>query len=124
MANILLVDDDAAVRKTVRLLLERATHTVVEAADGRGALSCLGTAHFDLVVTDLNMPEMDGIEVLMALRARGVGVPVVAISGGGRMPKELLLKSAGALGAVTTLAKPFALSELRSAVEEALASRA
>lgn len=124
MANILLVDDDAAVRKTVRLLLERANHLVVEAADGRGALSCLETAQFDLVVTDLNMPEMDGIEVLMALRARGVHVPVVAISGGGRMPKELLLKSAGALGAVTTLAKPFALSELRRVVEEALASRA
>jgi DNA-binding response OmpR family regulator len=67
------------------------------------------------------MPGMDGIEILTALRKQGSAVPVIAISGGGYLDKDLLLTSASMLGALVTLEKPFALDELRSAVEQVLA---
>jgi FixJ family two-component response regulator len=66
---------------------------------------------------------MDGIEVIIALSEKMPGLPVIAISGGGKVPKELLLVSANLLGAVTTLSKPFEVAELIAAVELALASR-
>lgn len=120
MATILLIDDETAVRDTMRRLLERYGHEVREAANGREALKA--PPEYDLVITDINMPEMDGIEVIMALTERRPGLPVIAISGGGRLPKDLLLSSADMLGAVTTLPKPFDLSELIEAVDAALAS--
>ena len=121
MATILVIDDETAVRDTVRRLLERQGHEVREAANGREALRA--SADYDLVITDINMPEMDGIEVIMTLAERQPGLPVIAISGGGRLPKDLLLSSADMLGAVTTLPKPFDLTELIGAVDRALASR-
>ncbi len=120
MATILVIDDESAVRDTMRRLLERYGHEVREAANGREALKA--APDYDLVITDINMPEMDGIEVIMALTDRRPGLPVIAISGGGRLPKDLLLSSADMLGAVTTLPKPFDLSELIEAVDRALAS--
>jgi DNA-binding NtrC family response regulator len=123
VATILVIDDDDAVRGGVRRLLERSGHVTIEAAEGRKALLLCEAVDVDLVITDLNMPEMDGIEVIMALAERRPGLPVIAISGGGKIPKELLLHSAGLLGAVTTLAKPFELLEIRDVVEKALASR-
>ena len=120
MAIILVIDDEKAVRDTMRRLLERQGHEVREAANGREALKA--APDYDLVITDINMPEMDGIEVIMALAERRPGLPVIAISGGGRLPKDLLLSSADMLGAVQTLPKPFDLSELNEAVDRALAS--
>ena len=120
MATILVIDDEKAVRDTMRRLLERHGHEVLDAANGREALRT--TAPYDLVITDINMPEMDGIEVIMALTDRRPGLPVIAISGGGRLPKDLLLSSADMLGAVTTLSKPFDLTELLDAVDQALAA--
>ena len=76
----------------------------------------------DLVITDINMPEMDGLEVINELRRKGIDVPVVALSGGGRfLDKAFLLANAKLLGAVSTIAKPFQLDEIREAVEAALA---
>lgn len=120
MAIILVIDDEKAVRDTMRRLLERRGHEVREAANGREALKA--PPDYDLVITDINMPEMDGIEVIMALAERRPGLPVIAISGGGRLPKDLLLSSADMLGAVQTLPKPFDLTELNEAVDRALAS--
>ena len=94
---------------------------MAEAADGRQALRAVLSRGCDLVITDINMPEMDGIEVIMALSERRPGLPIIAISGGGRLPKDLLLTSADMLGAVTTLAKPFDIPDLIAAVERALA---
>jgi len=121
MATILVIDDEAQVRTTMRRVLERYGHEVVEAADGRQALQAIVGTPCDLVITDINMPEMDGIEVIMALSERQPGLPIIAISGGGRLPKDLLLTSADMLGAVTTLAKPFEVPDMIAAVERALA---
>jgi two-component system response regulator FixJ len=75
----------------------------------------------DLLITDINMPEMDGIEVLNELRVTGTKVPVIAISGGGRVPKAFLLGNASILGALETIEKPFELAALLAAMERLLA---
>lgn len=121
MAHILLIDDEPSVRAGVGRYLRMRGHEVTEAADGAAALRLAASRRPDLVITDINMPEMDGIEVIMAVSKGTPGLPVIAISGGGRMPKELLLQSAEVLGAMTTLQKPFDLEELDEAVTRALA---
>lgn len=123
MPSILIIDDERDVRATIRRVLERADYRVLEAGDGREALEVASSTPCDLVITDINMPEMDGIEVIMTLAEKTPGLPVIAISGGGKLPKELLLASADLLGAVTTLSKPFEISELLDAVRTALESR-
>jgi CheY-like chemotaxis protein len=120
MARVLVIEDDDAVRSLVIRMLERVGHEVVATPDGREALRLFGQEPTDLVITDINMPGMDGIEVISAFRAMRAGVPIIAISGGGLMPKELLLSSAAAMGAVEVVSKPFEISRLVGAVDRAL----
>jgi CheY-like chemotaxis protein len=122
MASILMVDDSEEVRRAMRRVLERLGHDVTTAGDGKEALAALAGGSCDLVVTDLNMPGMDGIELILAVKERWPEVPVIAVSGGGLMPKEILLANAEVLGAVTTLAKPLGILELEAAVNQALAA--
>lgn len=120
MANILLIDDEPTVRVGVGRFLRMKGHDVVEAGDGREALAlALGQA-WDLVITDINLPDVDGLEVILALHKESPSLPVIAISGGGRMSSDLLLANAGVLGAVATLEKPFELGALADAVSRAL----
>ena len=120
MGRILLVDDDPAARVGIARLLWAMGHDVVEARSGREALKLMDRIIFHLVVTDINMPDMDGIEVILRLQGGPRRLPVIAISGGGLLPRALLLDNARALGAATTLAKPIDLADLRQAVEESL----
>jgi DNA-binding NtrC family response regulator len=115
------MDDDGTLRETVARGLDRAGHSVHQAGNGRDGLEMLGEHAIDIVVTDINMPDMDGLEVIIALGKAHPGLPVVAISGGGLMPGALLLESADALGAVEVLAKPFEVTELLAAVERVVA---
>ena len=124
MARILLVDDDEDVLRGMRRVLQRLGHEVVAAGDGRQALRALEGDPCEMVITDINMPGMDGIELILALRDRWPKVPIIAISGGGLMPKDLLLASAEILGAVTTLPKPVGVPELEAAVARALGAAA
>ena len=121
MPRILVIDDDTAVRTTVRLLLERAGYEIVDAADGKAARRLLDGV--DLVITDLLMPDMDGVDVLAMLRREGHTVPVIAMSGGGKVDSKSYLEVARALGAFATIAKPFDLEHLLATVRDALASR-
>ncbi|HUP52214.1 MAG TPA: response regulator [Longimicrobiales bacterium] len=121
MARILLADDEERLRDLFARYLVALGHDVRTAGDGHEVLAALSEAPPDVLVTDLNMPDMDGIEILTFLRKQGSAVPVIAISGGGYLGKDLLLTSASMLGAVVTLEKPFALEELRDAVERVLA---
>ena len=121
MPRILVIDDDPAVRENVATYLRRLGHEVFEAPDGLRGFEILGSRSVELVVTDINMPDMDGIEVIDRLREATDGCPVIAMSGGGLFAKDLLLDNAEMLGAVSTLAKPFDLDDLRVAVEAALA---
>lgn len=122
MARILVIDDDEAMRAGIRRFLTGEGHEVVVAENGKDALRLFEAEPADLVITDINMPEMDGIEIITTFQKVSPGVPVIAISGGGLFPKELLLDNADLLGAVESLEKPFELEDLRGAVERGLAS--
>ena len=121
MERILIIDDDTAVRTTVRHILERAGYETVEASDGREGIRLLDAA--DLVITDLLMPEMDGVDLLGAIRKGGHTMPVIAMSGGGKVDPKSYLEVAKALGAFATITKPFELEHLLATVRDALASR-
>jgi CheY-like chemotaxis protein len=121
MSRILVVDDNAEFRRGLAKALRQHGYDVAEAGDGREAMVLLRENPHDLVITDINMPEMDGIEILNELRVTKAPVPVIAISGGGRVPKSLLLGNASLLGAVETLEKPFELAALLQTIERLLA---
>lgn len=123
MNDILLVEDDATCATMLRAALNHFGHLVVHASDGREALRLYQPQTTRLVIADLLMPEMDGMELIIQLQAREPSVRVIAMTGGGRNGKSetyLYLRMAERLGAVKTLAKPFPLEELRQAVSECL----
>ncbi len=122
MARVLVVDDEEEVRRVLVRALQHAGHEGLEAGDGREALDLMKTEHVDLVVTDLVMPEVDGLEFIKELAHLRPGTRVIAISGGGIWDKHSLLELAGMLGALRTVEKPFELSEFLSTVSEVLAA--
>jgi CheY-like chemotaxis protein len=121
MAAILMIDDDAAVRRMARLSLERAGHDVAEASNGAEGARLFNSSTFDLVITDVFMPEMDGIETIRELRARHPSIRILAISGGGSARASGPLEDAHMLGADDVLAKPFDAARLVRAVDALLA---
>lgn len=123
MARILVIDDDELVVQTIRTILEGAGHEVQEAADLSVGIDDLA-ADADLVITDLIMPDQDGIEVIKAIAKRPGAPPILAISGGGAAGGGLYLRAAVALGATDTLPKPFTPTGLRGKVEMLLKQRA
>ena len=122
MARILIIDDDAAVRGTLRTLLQKAGYETLEAPDGREGSQMLDGV--DVVITDLLMPEVDGVDLLSLIRKSGLDVPVIAMSGGGRVDPRSYLEVAKALGAYAAFAKPFDLDVMLATVREAIESRA
>jgi DNA-binding NtrC family response regulator len=117
--RVLLIEDDASVRRLVRRMLERGRHEVTEADNGRAGLDHLGSGAFDLVITDIVMPEMDGIELLIEVRKRHPALRVIAMSGGGRTGHMDFLGSAEMLGASAVLQKPFTFDVLATAIRRA-----
>ena len=116
MARILIVDDDEMYRTTLRRLITRRGHTVEEAANGREALERVAAADFDVVVTDIVMPEKEGIETIVEMRGAGVTAGIIAISGGGRVGPDSYLSLASSLGADRVLKKPVANADLMAAI--------
>src|SRR5918996_5739192 len=82
MASILIIDDNELVRGFLRTVLEGAGHTVVEACQGREGFQHLGRLRFDMVLTDIYMPDCDGLEVIMTLRRDFPEIKILAITGG------------------------------------------
>jgi CheY-like chemotaxis protein len=121
MAKILLIEDEGLLRGTLRSALEAAGHSVVEAANGREGLELLGPGPFDVVITDILMPVMEGIETIMAIKRTGADVKVVAISGASQRSKVDFLQVAHRLGADEILHKPFPMADLIDAVARCLA---
>ena len=105
--SVLVVDDDDYVRSFMVRVLDAAGYLVDEATDGRVALKRFAAARPDLVITDLVMPEMEGLEFIRELRRRAPDLPILAISGGGRGDPRVYLGLAKQLGAWQTLEKPF-----------------
>ena len=118
MARILIVDDDLGMRKMLEETLAAEGHTILLAEDGKQAIQRLRAGQANLVITDIFMPEKDGLEFMLDLRTEFPTLPVIAISGN---PIGMnALKVAKKLGAATTLEKPFHPSELSAAIRQAL----
>jgi DNA-binding response OmpR family regulator len=120
MARILLVDDEPLVLELFREILVLDQHDVTTAGDGNAAVAALSHGTFDLVITDLVMPDREGLETIMTLRHQYPQLPIIAMSGGGRGNSMDYLDLAAKLGARKTLAKPFSAQVLLDAVREVI----
>ena len=116
MAVVLVIEDDDHLRCLLRAVLERAGHTVEDAPNGAAGLRRFSTHPADVVVTDIIMPEKEGLETIIELKRDYPHVKIIAISGGGAALDAQYLPSAKALGADRTLEKPFEPREVIEAV--------
>ena len=121
MSHILVIDDDEFFRDVLEQMLKKEGHKVTVSHDGLHALGLLKRIEPDLIITDILMPNMDGVEFIMQLTKLSNNTPVIAMSGGRRsISSAFNLESAKLLGVKVTLAKPFAHTALRTALQEAL----
>ena len=119
--RILIVDDERNVRLNYRVTLETEGFDVVEAPDGAAALSALAQTNFDLVILDMRMPEMGGLDLLEAMRQKSIQTPAVIITAYGDIPHAV---RAIKLGAIDFLEKPLTPDALRSTVADILSRHA
>jgi len=121
VAHILIIEDDEQFRTMLVQMLTQDAHRVTVACDGEEGLQQVHQSKPDLIVTDILMPRIDGIELIMKLRSENCAIPVIAMSGGRRsISAEFNLESAGLMGVKVTLAKPFSRDSLRQAIKQAL----
>ena len=120
MAKILVIEDEELARYTLCDVLQMAGHDVDEADNGVAGTMLHKTPPYDLVITDIIMPEKEGIWAILEILEENPAQKIIAISGGGRLGAEGYLESALALGALATLAKPFSDEELISSVTACL----
>jgi two-component system chemotaxis response regulator CheY len=121
MATILTVDDSPSIRQMIKIVLGPVGHTVIEAGDGAQGLEKAKSSKMDLVITDLNMPVMNGLELIKALRAMPslIGLPIVFLTTESNDAIKQEAKSAGATGWIT---KPFKPEQLLAVVSKLLRS--
>ncbi|MEO5347783.1 MAG: response regulator [Magnetococcus sp. YQC-9] len=123
MAKILIIDDDEPFRVHLGMLLRNAGHMVLEVECALNALDKIALDPFDLLITDIFMPRMDGFELLSALLRHHPRIRVIAMSGGGMsMSPNLALSVAKKLGASDLISKPFQSAEVLGAIDRVLAS--
>lgn len=120
MFKILVIDDEAPVRKMLTKLLERNGFDVIAAVDGCQGIKRYHENHPDLVITDLIMPEKEGLESIREIKKINPDVHIIAISGGGIADPQIYLEFASKLGAVRTFAKPVDNEILVSTIKELL----
>jgi CheY-like chemotaxis protein len=122
MDHILIIDDEPQIRSMIRLILEREGYSVAEATDGLDGMRLLREKPADLVITDLIMPNKDGIGMIIEIQKEFPEVKIIAMSGGGLNRPEGYLRGAQKLGAACTLAKPIQRQELLRAVKDTMKS--
>ena len=122
LMRVLVVDDNPDLRSFVKIVLERAGFEAEVAADGRRALNLQRERPADVLVTDIFMPEPDGLELIQHFKSRFPGIKIVAISGGGKAGKADYLYVAAEIGAEAVLRKPFSTEALIRTLQE-LAAR-
>lgn len=121
MAYILVIDDEPQLRGLLRKILADDGHTVDTAENGKTGLKLTNCKSYDLVITDIIMPEQDGFEVMKEIRQKSPEVGIIAITGGTRhIDPKLLIISANHLGAKKVIAKPIDFDQLKTAVNEVL----
>jgi two-component system chemotaxis response regulator CheY len=119
-ATVLVVDDDPDLLQSLRVLLEAYDYTVIMASNAAAAIAAVSEQKPDLVLTDIYMPDADGFELINALRRHNLTVPVVAMSGGGRVGGYDNLSVATHLGAAAVIDKPFSNASLIETIERVL----
>jgi len=107
MSHILVIDDDAHIRELITIMLESEGHSVVLAEDGLIGLQMLEDNTFNLIITDIIMPNQEGIETIVQIKSRNPDIKILAISGGGRIGSTDYLTLAENFGVDKTLSKPF-----------------
>lgn len=123
MATILLIDDDDDVRAATAMMLRKAGHEVETLPDGRKAVERCRTRPFDVIITDVVMPEQEGIETIRRLREAVPDLSIIAISGGGGYGSgSEYLRTARMLGADATFEKPVASDRLRTAIDDVVST--
>lgn len=120
MARILVIDDEEVLREVFQSVLEHLGHEVFTEASGRRVLERCRELGLDLVITDLVMPDVEGLETIMSLRQSFPELRIIAMSGGSRGGVGDALDTAIRLGAALSLQKPFSLEELQAAVDQVL----
>ena len=118
--RIMIVDDDPGIRRALHILLSREGYLVTQACDGMEAVRMWREKGGDLVITDLHMPEKNGIEMIVELLSQTPAIRIIAMSGGGQTRRLDLLGNAIMLGAILTIEKPFTLNEMMQTVRRAL----
>ena len=119
MAHILVIDDEESIRSMLVIILQRAGHEVTVAENGKIGMNRFKAGGADLIITDLVMPEQEGVETIMLLRQQHPDLPIIAMSGGGSRA-DTYLAICKRLGVRCTLAKPFTMEELINAVNSVL----
>ena len=114
MARILIIEDEPQMRRMIEQVLARAGHEVLVASNGRAGLDLFREEAPDLVITDILMPEVDGLEIIRSLRREFPQLKIIAMSGGGATGKLQYLPEARKFGADTALSKPFDPGVLRT----------
>ncbi|MEI6214285.1 MAG: response regulator [Desulfuromonadales bacterium] len=125
MSRILVIDDQPHIRKIISELLVTDNHQVDQAEDGKVGLKLFNMTPYDLVITDVVMPERDGLEVLMSIRNRNLRTRIIVMSGGAaHLDVDNLLNTAKILGADRVIAKPIDFIQLQKTVKDVLNSPA
>ncbi|MCP4109394.1 MAG: response regulator [Desulfobacteraceae bacterium] len=122
MVRILIIDDDVEIREMLKEVFEQEGYETIIAPDGEVAVKCYRDQQADVVITDIIMPEKEGIETIMELKQEFPDVRIIAISGGGRISPDNYLKMAKDFGAMRTFTKPVRIEKLLEAVKELLES--
>jgi len=120
MPGILIVEDDLELREMLRISFARKKFTVLEAENGRDAILHFKPSVTDIVITDLIMPDEDGLKVIMKLKEQKPSIRIIAISGGGKVGPGNYLNLAKALGANAVFSKPFSINDLMIKIDELL----
>ncbi|HEX6156640.1 MAG TPA: response regulator [Burkholderiales bacterium] len=123
MTRLLVADDDRQIRAILKLSLEAAGYEVETVADGAGAVRAHEERPADLLITDLFMPERDGLETVEYFRARHPSMPIIAISGWKPGQRADYLEVARVAGADAVLRKPFTIDELLAQVQDVASAR-
>ncbi len=122
MATILVIDDESNIRKLLAKILSKDGHEVAVAEDGKVGLEICQMFSFDLIITDIIMPEVEGLEVIQQLKQSQPKVKIIAMSGGGHLSPQDYLEMAETLGAAATISKPFTKQEVVAAIDAVLGS--
>jgi YesN/AraC family two-component response regulator len=121
MSKVLIIDDEPYILLMLKKMLEKAGYEVDLASNGKEGMDLFAKASADLVITDIIMPDKEGLEIIMEMKKQRPDLKIIAISGGGRISPESYLECAAHFGASRVFQKPFKQKELVSAVNELIA---